>query len=279
MSEQTNTLGFILIAWTIFYFLAKQMKLDEKGWEISPYYALYKSTRLNDVIKRLGNWNPGFWKVLGNIGVAASVGQALFITYILGKNIWSFIFVPEQASPVQPLIPGVTISVNSMPWFLLAAGIVILTHELGHGIMCVVENVKVKSSAVMFAVITFGGAVEPDEEDMKNASVMSKMRIYAIGSIINLVTGILMIPVFIFAFGYLPIQLRVFFNWVYFVAINLAMMNMLPIGPLDGGQMWRTYTERMGNGKTLQMIGTYGYIGLILMNLILSFIKFGFVQI
>lgn len=279
MSEQTNTLGFILIAWTIFYFLAKQMKLDEKGWEIAPYYALYKSTRLNDVIKRLGNWNPGFWKILGNIGVAASVGQALFITYILGKNIWSFIFVPEQASPVQPLIPGVTISVNSMPWFLLAAGIVILTHELGHGIMCVVENVKVKSSAVMFAVITFGGAVEPDEEDMKNASVMSKMRIYAIGSIINLVTGILMIPVFIFAFGYLPIQLRVFFNWVYFVAINLAMMNMLPIGPLDGGQMWRTYTERMGNGKTLQMIGTYGYIGLILMNLILSFIKFGFVQI
>ncbi len=279
MSEQTNTLGFIFIAWTIFYFLAKQMKLDEKGWEIAPYYALYKSTRLNDVIKRLGNWNPGFWKVLGNIGVAASVGQALFITYILGKNIWSFIFVPEQASPVQPLIPGVTISVNSMPWFLLAAGIVILTHELGHGIMCVVENVKVKSSAVMFAVITFGGAVEPDEEDMKNASVMSKMRIYAIGSIINLVTGILMIPVFIFAFGYLPIQLRVFFNWVYFVAINLAMMNMLPIGPLDGGQMWRTYTERMGNGKTLQMIGTYGYIGLILMNLILSFIKFGFVQI
>jgi len=279
MSEQTNTLGLILVVWTIFYFLAKQMKLDEKGWEIAPYYALYKSTRLNDVIKRLGNWNPGFWKVLGNIGVAASIGQALFITYILGKNIWSFIFVPEQASPVQPLIPGVTISVNSMPWFLLAAGIVILTHELGHGIMCVVENVRVKSSAVMFAVIIFGGAVEPDEEDMKNASVMSKMRIFAIGSIINLVTGIMMIPIFIFAFGYLPIQLRVFFNWVYFVAINLAMMNMLPIGPLDGGQMWRTYTEGMDNGKTLQMIGTYGYIGLILMNLILSFINFGFVQI
>jgi membrane-associated protease RseP (regulator of RpoE activity) len=131
----------------------------------------------------------------------------------------------------------------------------------------------------MFAVLTFGGAVEPDEEDIKNASVMSKMRIYAIGSIINLITGLLTIPIFIFAFGYLPIQLRVFFNWLYFVAINLAMMNMLPIGPLDGGQMWRTYTESKESGKTLQLIGTYGYIGLILMNLLLSFIKFGFVQI
>ena len=279
MSEQTNTLGFILVAWTIFYFLAKRMKLDEKGWEIAPYYALYKSTRLNDIIKRLGNWRSGFWKVLGNIGVAASVGQALFITYILGKNIWSFIFVPEQASPVQPLIPGVTISVNRMPWFLLAAGIIILTHELGHGIMCVVENVKVKSSAVMFAVITFGGAVEPDEEDMKNASVMSKMRIFAMGSIINLITGLLTIPLGYFIIRYLPIQLRVFFGWLQFVALNLAMMNMLPIGPLDGGQMWRTYTEGRENGKTLQLIGTYGYIGLIMMNLFLSFINFGFVQI
>lgn len=279
MSEQLNTLGFILVAWTLFYIVAKQLKLDEKGWEIAPYYALFKSTKLNNIIIRLGNWKPGFWKTLGNIGIAASFGEVAFITYILGKNIWSFIFVPEQASPVQPLIPGVTISVNSMPWFLLGAGVVILTHELGHGIMCVVEDVKVKSSALMFAVITFGGAVEPDEEDMKKASVMSKMRIYAIGSIINLITGLLMIPVFILFFQYMPIQLRVFSNWLYFIAINLAMMNMLPIGPLDGGQMWRTYTEDKPNGKTLQQATTYGFIMLILMNIILSFIKFGFVQI
>lgn len=259
--------------------MAKQLKLNEKGWEIGTYYALYKSTGLNNIIIRFGNWNPRFWQILGNIGVAAGFGQVAFITYILGTNIWSFIFVPEQASPVQPLIPGVTISVNSMPWFLLGAGVVILTHELGHGIMCVVENVKVKTAALMFAVVTFGGAVEPDEEDIRNASIMSKMRIYAIGSIINLITGILTIPVFIFLFPVLPIQIRVFVNWVYFIAINLAMMNMLPIGPLDGGQMWRTYTENKPNGKKLQMATTYGYIMLILMNIILSFVKFGFVQI
>jgi hypothetical protein len=240
MSEQLNTLAFILAAWIVFQFVAKQMKLTEKGWDIGPYYALYKSTRLNNIILRLGNWNPRFWQLLGNIGIAAGFGQVVFISYILGKNIWSFLFVPEQAAPVQPLIPGVTISVNSMPWFLLGAGVVILTHELGHGIMCVVENVKVKSSALMFAVVTFGGAVEPDEEDIMNASIMSKMRIYAIGSIINLITGILTIPAYIFLFPVLPAQLRVFINWLYFISINLAMMNMLPIGPLDGEHTLRT---------------------------------------
>jgi Zn-dependent protease len=278
-SEQTLTLAFIVVAWFLFYFLAKQMKLDEKGWDVQPYYALYKSTKLNDLIKRIAELNPGFWRVLGNIGIAASVGQATFLTYILSRNLWNFVFRPEQASPVQPLIPGVTISVNSLPWFLLGAGVIILTHEIGHGLMCVVEGIPVKSSALMLAVVTFGGAVEPDEEGMERASVMSRMRVFAIGSMINLLTGLLTIPVFI-AFGrVLPVQLLVFLNWLYFISINLAMMNMLPIGPLDGGQMWRTFTGSMRNGSFLQSAASYGFISLILMNLGLSLATFGWVPI
>jgi len=278
-SSSTATLVLVLVAWLVFYLAAKRLKLDERGWILEPYYALYKSTRLNDLVKRIADLNPRFWRVLGNVGVAASVGQVSFITYLLVKNLWSFFYAPEQASPVQPLIPGVTISVDSMPWFLLGAGIIILTHELGHGIMCYVEGVKVKSTAVMLAVITFGGAVEPDEESMEQASLMSKMRIFAIGSLINLATGLLTIPLFI-AFGRsMPVQLIMFLNWVYFVGINLAMMNMLPIGPLDGGQMWRTYTERLEGGARLQSLATYGFILLILSNISLSLAKFGFVPI
>jgi len=278
-STESITLGIIITTWFIFYLLAKRLKLEDKGWEIAPYYALYKSTKLNELIKKLANLSPRFWKILGNIGIAASIGQVLFISYILTRNLWNFIFVPDQASPVQPLIPGVTISVNSLPWFLLAAGIIILTHELGHGIMCIIEGVPVKNSALMLAVVTFGGAVEPDEEAMEDAGIMTKMRIFAIGSIINLITGILTIPLFI-AFGrIMPVQIAIFLQWVYFIAVNLAMMNMLPIGPLDGGQMWRTFTQRYNNGETLQRVATYGFITLILMNIGLSLSQFGFVPI
>ena len=278
-STESITLGIIITTWFIFYLLAKRLKLEDKGWEIAPYYALYKSTKLNELIKKLANLSPRFWKILGNIGIAASIGQVLFISYILTRNLWNFIFVPDQASPVQPLIPGVTISVNSLPWFLLAAGIIILTHELGHGIMCIIEGVPIKNSALMLAVVTFGGAVEPDEEAMEDAGIMTKMRIFAIGSIINLITGILTIPLFI-AFGrIMPVQIAIFLQWVYFIAVNLAMMNMLPIGPLDGGQMWRTFTQRYNNGETLQRVATYGFITLILMNIGLSLSQFGFVPI
>jgi Zn-dependent protease len=278
-SAESITLGIIITTWFIFYLLAKRLKLEDKGWEIAPYYALYKSTKLNELIKKLASLSPRFWKILGNIGIAASIGQVLFISYILTRNLWNFIFVPDQASPVQPLIPGVTISVNSLPWFLLAAGIIILTHELGHGIMCIIEDIPVKNSALMLAVVTFGGAVEPDEEAMEEAGIMTKMRIFAIGSIINLITGILTIPLFI-AFGrIMPVQIAIFLQWVYFIAVNLAMMNMLPIGPLDGGQMWRTFTQRYNNGETLQRVATYGFITLILMNIGLSLSQFGFVPI
>ena len=127
--------------------------------------------------------------------------------------------------------------------------------------------------------ITFGGAVEPEEEDIKAASIWSHMRIYAIGSIINLITGLLTIPLFM-AFGrVMPVQLIVFFNWMYFVSINLAMMNMLPIGPLDGGQMWRDFTQRFNSGQTLRTSATYGFIGLILLNIMLSLSKFGLVPL
>jgi len=278
-SEQTFTLAFIVVAWFLFYFLAKQLKLEEKGWDVHPYYALYKSTRLNDLIKRIAELNPGLWRVLGNIGVAASVGQVTFLTYILTRNLWNFVFMPEQASPVQPLIPGVTISVNSLPWFLLGAGIIILTHEIGHGLMCVVEGIPVKSSALMLAVVTFGGAVEPDEEGMERASIMSRMRVFAIGSMINLLTGLLTIPVFIAVGRFLPGQLLVLLNWVYFISINLAMMNMLPIGPLDGGQMWRAFTGSMKGGAFLRSAASYAFISLILMNLGLSLATFGWVPI
>ncbi len=278
-SSPMFTLTALVAAWFAFYFVAKLAKLDERGVVLHPLYALFRSTRLNDFIIRLAGWNPGFWRVLGNIGVTASVGQALFVSWVLFKNLWNFIYVPEQASPVQPLIPGVTISVNSMPWFLAAAGVVILVHELSHGVQCVSGGVPIKNSAFMIAVITFGGAVEPDEEAMEKADFMTKMRIYASGSLVNLVMGLLTIPLFIFLGRSMPIHLVVFLNWLRFISINLALMNMLPIGPLDGGQMWREYTETLGSSQLLQTAATYGFIALLLGNIGLSLARFGFIPI
>jgi len=155
--------------------------------------------------------------------------------------------------------------------------VVILLHELSHGVQCVMEGVPVRSAAFLYAVITFGGAVEPDEETLNKKSTMSKLRIFAAGSLTNLLTGLLIIPVFI-AFGsYLPTWLGVLLDWVYLLSINLAVMNMLPIGPLDGGLVWKAFTEHMRHGERLQRAASYIFLGLIIGNIALSLTKFGFV--
>jgi membrane-associated protease RseP (regulator of RpoE activity) len=277
--DSLTTLAIIIGAWFTFYAAVKLLKVQRDDLEVSPFYVLYKSTRLNGFISRLASWHPKMWRVLGNAGVVAAVGQATYASYLLLNNLLKFLFKPETATPVQPLIPGVTIGASSLPWFMLAAGLVILTHELSHGIQCVLEGVKVKSAAVMVAVITFGGAIEPDEDEMMKASLLSRMRIFASGSIVNLLTGLIVIPIMILFSDVMPDAVGLFFSWLYFVSINLAIMNMLPIGPLDGGQMWRTFTENRPTGKLLQNAATYAFLAIIVGNIVFSFNLFGLVPI
>jgi Zn-dependent protease len=247
---------------------------------LHPLYILVKSTRLNSFLERVGRWNPGFWKVSGNIAVVSFFGQVAYISFMLFQNLYRFVFIPVEASPVMPLIPGVTIRVSSMPWFLAAAGVVILLHELGHGVMCVVEGVEVKSAALLLAVLTFGGAVEPDEEGVKAATLMSKLRIFAIGSLVNLVTALVVVTLYSAFGGGLPAWIGVFLNWVFFLSVNLAMVNMLPVYPLDGGQMARVYLESQPDwGKVVERVTAYSFIALMVSNLILSLVKFGIIPL
>ena len=64
-------LGILLAGWVAFYFLAKYLKLDRHGFEVRPYYVMFKSTILNDILLRIGGWHPGFWRILGNMAIVS----------------------------------------------------------------------------------------------------------------------------------------------------------------------------------------------------------------
>ena len=280
MNQELTNLGIILAGWIAFYYLAKNFKLERYGFEVRPYYVMFKSTVLNDILIRIGSWHPKFWRVLGNMAIVSFFGQVSFLTYLLFQNLYRFLFVPTEANPVMPIIPGVTISMGSLPLFLAAAGLVILFHELGHGIMCAVEGIKVKSSAVLFAIITFGGAVEPDEESMLAAPMISQLRVFAIGSFVNLIMGVAVNLIFILVGQGLSGVILDYLNWSFFLSVNLAMVNMLPVYPLDGGQMTRIYLSSKPDwGVKLEKVAMFGFLGLMVSNLVLSLIQFGIVPL
>ena len=41
--------------------------------------------------------------------------------------------------------------------------------------------------------------------------------------------------------GHITLGYGAFLNWLYFISTNLALVNMLPVYPLDGGQMLRAW--------------------------------------
>jgi len=278
--SSVQSLGLIVVAWFVFYGIVKVLRLERYGVDLHPLFALVKSTRLNSFLLRVGGWRPGFWRALGNMGVVSFLGQVVFLTWMLVQNLFKFVYVPEKASPMMPLIPGVTIHFSNLPWFLAAAGVVILMHELAHGVQCVVAGVRVKSAALLLAVITFGGAVEPDEDDMKAAPLLSSLRIFAFGSFVNLVMGVSLILFFSLWRGILPLAMGAFLNWLYFISTNLALVNMLPVYPLDGGQMLRAWLSTqegwMVRGERLVR---YGFLALMVSNLVLSLARFGLVPL
>ena len=61
-----------------------------------------------------------------------------------------------------------------------------VVHEFGHGIISRVEGVKIKSIGVLLLAVLPGAFVEPDEEDIQKSKRISKLRIYAAGSVFNL---------------------------------------------------------------------------------------------
>jgi len=71
-----------------------------------------------------------------------------------------------------------------------------------------------------------------------------------------------------------------FLHWLYFTSINLALVNMLPIYPLDGGQMVRAFLELgPGWGRGLERVTTYCFLALMASNLVFSLVRFGLIPL
>jgi membrane-associated protease RseP (regulator of RpoE activity) len=126
------------------------------------------------------------WRVITNAGIPVS----FFIMFsMLALLIWSLkdLFVAPQVSLIIPGVnlPGSTVSFP-LEYSILGLITVLVVHEFGHGILARVEGVRIKSIGVLLLGILPGAFVEPDEEDIEKVKRSSKLRIYAAGSVFNL---------------------------------------------------------------------------------------------
>ncbi len=189
--QPLDILCLLLLAWTALYLLCRHLPLKRLGLEINPLYLTYKTGRFNDFLKKTAARNPQFWKVVSNIGIALAVGEMISALYLLGNNLFNFLYAPQRAGPVFPALPGITISLQWFPYFLIAAGLAITAHEVAHGVVASLEGIAVKSAGIFIAPITFGGFVEPVEEEFERSRLVARLRMLSAGSLANLGLGLL----------------------------------------------------------------------------------------
>lgn len=183
-------LAALLSFWSIVY-IGRQFL--PKSFEIHPFLIMWRTTRFNSFIDRVGRALRSFWKVFWTLGVALSIGGMVYITYILGRNLFYIFFKTESATPVSPLIPGITLSLNfnTLFFFGLSLAIIIVFHEFSHGVAARAENIKVKSTGLLLLAVIPGAFVEPDEEDLNKAKKSAQARVFSAGSTANILMGLL----------------------------------------------------------------------------------------
>jgi membrane-associated protease RseP (regulator of RpoE activity) len=149
---------------------------------------------------------PQLWGTLSMIGVAVAIPAMIFISYILLSNTISLLsgHVVGAVKLVLPWSgfeeqPGVLL----VPWYFWVMGIalVVVPHELFHGIACRLGRIRVKSLGWMLLAIIPGAFVDPDMNQLKKASHFAKLRVFAAGSFANFAVGFLCILIGIALLG------------------------------------------------------------------------------
>jgi membrane-associated protease RseP (regulator of RpoE activity) len=178
-------IGFIVI-WVLALLFRKQLKIDIEGPLL-----MRKTTRLRGFIDSVANKSPRFWRWTMNVGIPVSVFFMGLMVYALVLSLQIMFNSPSVAIVLPGVdIPGSPIFVP-LGYGIIALAILMVVHEFGHGIISRVEGVKIKSIGVLMFAILPGAFVEPDEEDVKKSSRISKLRIYAAGSTFNLIVALI----------------------------------------------------------------------------------------
>ncbi len=222
---------------------------------------------------------PGLLRPLLNAGIAASFGMMAFALYILIRNLAVFAYEPAEAAPVIPLIPGLTIRLESIPYFLVAFGVIAIVHEGAHAIAMRVEGVRIRSFGVLVLACIFGAFVEVDPDSIKQASTRAKLRIYGAGSASNIaLSGICLLLAYLIP---LPELLLRQIAWIFILSLFVAIFNMLPLHPLDGSHLLSSIVENAGESvtKVVKIAATSICLALIVSNLALTFWHFGLIRI
>src|SRR5437899_13105784 len=163
---------------------------------------MLKTVVFNGWIERIGGRFRRAWLAFFDIGAAMGVGLLVFVVYSFINNAIGLFRHSSSAGPTLLIIPlpGLTIGWDIFPYILLAIAVLLIPHEVAHGIASVLDKVPLKSSGVFMAVFLPGGFVEIDEENLAKRKARTKLRVFDAGSFTNVATWALVLVLLVALF-------------------------------------------------------------------------------
>ncbi|KAF1078909.1 site-2 protease family protein [Methanogenium sp. MK-MG] len=148
----------------------------------------------------------GFWRGYGTLGAVLVVVISILMSALLLLAVYnSMINPPSPEGIYEPqnilAIPGVNDFIPITFAVIIGFFVTLVVHEFGHAILCRVEDIKVKSTGILVAVIPIGAFVEPDEEEVENAPRSSKIRMYGAGITNNIVVALICFAAIVLLMG------------------------------------------------------------------------------
>jgi Zn-dependent protease len=143
----------------------------------------------------------------------------------------------------------------------LSLFLIVLIHEFGHQLACRSVGGKTHDIVLWF----LGGVAYVSPPQRPGAQLWS----IAAGPLVNVALIPVLLAVLIFSGGHLtlegtePSELALFFNNVWWINVGLLIFNMMPVYPLDGGQILRSLLWfPFGRANSLLVATIIGFIGL-----------------
>jgi len=220
---------------------------DRKNIEFQ-YGLLMRKTKAGiEILDKLAR-PASFWKFLGTIGVIVGI-------FLMFDGVFSLIAYGKMLATGTVTAPGLSFvfpSISSqvevgrgyilMPfWFwLIIIMSVIFPHEAFHGILSRVEKIKVKAAGVLLLVILPGAFVEPDEKQLKKSKLMSKLRVFAAGSLANFL-------VYVIVFGLISSVI-----WPFFVPGPIVLSEVNATSPASEAGLKSGMVITEMNGKNVK---------------------------
>lgn len=140
-----------------------------------------------------------FWNIFGDIGIVTVLLIMAGFTFLM------FLIIAPSLDPESGIQPAGASEIFAIPginpfiplWYgLIGLIVTLVVHEGGHGVLARANDLKVKSLGLLYAIVPIGAFVEPDEDEIREASLRKRLRVFSAGPMVNVVVGLLVLVAF-----------------------------------------------------------------------------------